>query len=183
MTQATHVLKEEHRWIQLLLDCLDTLVRTSRAKDEFDVGAAQELQALFEHFVDQQHQEKEEEALFPKLLEAVQKLQDDHAAEREHLERMRFNLFNASLGDPAGREAFLSGAEAYLNLQRQHMAQESQGLLPLAEQLLSDQDDADVLAAFQRFEGKGLAREDVQKRLQGVCERLGVTFEEALGVG
>jgi len=178
MTQVTQVLREEHRWIRLLLDCLDGLLTKFRAEGEFDVEAAKGLQALLERFVDQQHQGKEEAALFPKLLECVQRLQDDHATEREHLERMRFNLFNAALGDPSGRAAFLTEAESYLDLQRQHMTQESLGLLPLAEQLLSEEDDEEVLAEFHRLDGEGLGREQIVSSLRGLCERLGVAVEE-----
>lgn len=179
MTRATRALREEHRWIRLLLDCLEVLVATFRTTGRFDSRAAAELQILFEHFVDEQHQNKEEAALFPKLLECVRGLQEDHAREREHLERMRFSLFNAALGDPAGREEFVGDALSYLALQRQHMAREDQALLPLAEELFDAEDDDDVLAEFRRLEAEGYSGDEVATRVQDLCAQLGVAFASA----
>ncbi len=174
MTTTTRILKEEHQWVRLLLDCLEELVATFRSAGDFDSKAATELQALFEHFVDEQHQAKEEAALFPKLLDCVQGLQEDHVREREHLERMRFSLFNAALGDPTDRETFTSEAQAYVDLQRQHMAREDQALLPLAEELFTEQDDEDVLEQFRRMDTDGLGRDEVQSRVTELCNRLHV---------
>ena len=177
MKQATHTLREEHHWIRLLLDCLEGLVENYRTSGEFDTKAAGELQQLLEHFVDKQHQEKEEAALFPRLLECVRRLQEDHAEERIHLERMRFSLFNAALGDPASRSAFGDEARAYIELQREHIARENQGLLPLAEQLLTDEEDLQVLEDFARAVPDYPEREDVRLSVRRLCSRLQVPFE------
>lgn len=174
MTTAVGHLREEHRWIRLLLECLDHMVEAYRSEAAFDPKAASELQALLEHFVDEQHQAKEEAALIPKLLERVKRLQQEHAEEREHLDRMRFSLFNAKLGDPSGLQDFMREAQAYVEFQRAHMAFENLTLLPLAEQLLTKEDDEAVLAEFQRRETGGLSREEIRERVRGLCERLAI---------
>jgi len=177
MTQATKILREEHYWIRLLLECLDELLTIFRANGTFDARSATELQLLFEHFVDQQHQEKEEVGLFPKLFERLQRLQEEHAKEREYLDRMRFSLFNAALGDPTGRVEFAREANAYLDLQRRHMARENLGLLPLAEHLLTEEDDAEVLEEFRRQEAGRIPRDEVLERVRQLCAKVGVPFE------
>jgi hemerythrin-like domain-containing protein len=174
MTQAVRDLREEHRWIRLLLECLDRMIEAYGSGDEFDSEAAAEMQLLFERFVDEQHQAKEEVALVPRLIERVKNLGEDHAREREHLDRMRFSLFDARLGDPSGRARFIAEARAYVELQRQHMAFENLTVLPLAEQLLTGEDEQAVLAEFRRCEAESMPRDEIRERVHGLCERLGI---------
>jgi hemerythrin-like domain-containing protein len=95
---------------------------------------------------------------------------------------MRFSLFNASLGDPTGRETFVDEAREYVDLQRRHLARENQGLLPLADQLLTDEDDQAVIAEFRSREEEGLPREEVRSRVRKICKKHLVSFEREVKV-
>jgi len=181
--RATEILFEEHRRIRSLLDCLSKLILISNQGGGFDVGAAEELFDLFEAFADGSHQEKEETCLFPRLrmrasgkeASVLEKLVNEHAEDRVGLAGLRSKLQVALLGDVAMKREFLSDADTYVAMQRNHMKAENTVAFPMAERILSAQDDRALIEEFDRLDGTSPgAVKHLDERVVTLCQRLGV---------
>lgn len=179
--RAIEVLHEEHRWIARMLALLQDLVRRALPVGHLDPAATSELLALFAHFADGLHQQREEEVLFPRLLTRARSTEErltigrmaaDHEKERRHLQGMHANLLGAIYGEPLSLREFAREAELYVELQRRHMIQETTVLLPLAERLLDRRDDDEMVDSFVRLEGDPQALREVLRRIRELCGRL-----------
>ena len=179
--QALLILAAEHRLLRRLLSCLETLVDLARRTDRLDGEATHEALALLESFADGSHQDKEELHLFPRLASRVSRadarrlarLCRDHEAERRSFRSMRLNLEGACYAEPLCLDGFVFHARAYIALQRKHMAKENLHLLPLAERVLGEADDARLVHDFRQVdERSGLG--DAPARVARLCRRLSV---------
>ncbi len=181
---STDVLREEHRWILRMLQCLERVARDSEHAGRLDAASAAELLALFQHFADGLHQEREEGCLFPRLLARarsvaerleVGRLCGAHEQERRAMARMNEQLLGAIYGQARSLRDFQHAALGYIALQREHVLHENQTLLPLADQLLRPEDDETVMQGFIALEHEGPeALKRVFERIQAICARLGV---------
>lgn len=181
---TTDILREEHRWILRMLQCLERVGLDAEARGRLEAESAAELLALFTHFADGLHQEREECCLFPRLLararsvsERVQigRLCGEHEEERRAMGRLRQELLGAVFGDGRSLNAFRREARHYVELQRAHLVHENRELLPLAELLLTPEDDQAVLRGFTALERQGpeeLRR--IFQRIEALCVRLGL---------
>lgn len=176
------ILRREH---ELILSALTTLVRLAgrigageRPRRNFD-----RLIDFFEHFADGCHHAKEEQLLFPALIEAglpgddgpLLVLSREHEAARRLLAHLRATLDD--LGDKHRRNAFVDAVEVYVDLVTQHVEKENRVLFRAAERLLDDDARAVVGAEFASFSGeraggqgerwKQIVRQIAQEAVQG----------------
>ncbi len=177
------VLREEHRWIQRMLACLERLSDESERRGRLD-GNAAELMALFTHFADGLHQDREEVCLFPRLLARARSLAErsdisrlcgQHEEERRAMGRMNGELLGAIFGETRSLRDFQREARLYVDLQRGHLLHENQALLPLAESLLTREDDETVMQGFVSLEHERAVKlKPIFERIRALCSRLGV---------
>lgn len=158
MMTATQVLREEHRLIVRATDCLDRLVDYALDTDQLCIISALELLEFFEHFVDVAHQDKEERHLFPALIHSglaahrIRTLLEEHERERETLTGLRNDLEGAAFGSAPIVDRFLTTAARYATIQRLHVEEEEEGLLPLVEEYLDDTAQASVVRGFAELD-------------------------------
>ena len=158
-------LRREHRLIGQVVHGLDGL--TERRRDGREVPALPVTGAVdfFAGFVARCHEAKEDEALFPALAACGVDdgglddggLMDALRADHREGERLLGALRPLSSRQRFDGEAW-SMLEAYLALLRRHIASEDGRLLPLAERLLSPEDDAALERAFMQIEQSALGR-------------------------
>ena len=154
--QAVHILAEEHRSIESVLVCLERLLERTAQTDSLDCEAAAEILEFLELFADGSHQDKEEQVVFPKLLENttdsvrsfIEQLFEEHVEERRALERLRSNLVGAAYGDALSRDLFVSLGRAYCRMLSQHASWEDECLLPLMEKYVGERQDAELVAGY-----------------------------------
>jgi len=181
---TTDVLREEHRWILRMLACLERVGADSEQRGHLDAESAAELMALFTHFADGLHQDREERCLFPRLLTRardvaersdIARLCGEHEEERRAMSRMNGELLGAIFGETRSLLDFQREARRYVQLQRGHILHENQVLLPLAELLLTCEDDETVMQGFVRLEHDGPVKlKGIFERIGALCSRLGV---------
>jgi CBS domain-containing protein/hemerythrin-like domain-containing protein len=150
-------LRREHRLITEVMGRVEGLLRAGNPEaipPQLVTGAVD----FFMGFVAGCHEAKEEEAFFPALdargaagHEVLESLRDDHREGRRLLAVLRGRPSRAPLA--AGSSSVL---QAYLAVLRRHLANEEGILLPLAERLLSEEDDAAVERAFVGIEDREL---------------------------
>ncbi len=119
--------------------------------EPLDMGAACDLPRFSELFVDGAHQSKEQKVLFLALLrtgrmpQRVGALLGERGHERRGLARLRESLTLVSSGARQSAECFAKVAGAHALAELEHAETEDQLLLPLAEELLDEGVQADLV--------------------------------------
>ena len=152
--RACALLRSDHDVITQLLDGLDVMIACRRAGRVVPASPVSGAVEFFSSFVHRCHDAKEDEGVFPHLeargapdSEALATLRAEHAQARGLLATLR----------PPSRRCRVDGEvwsdlETYAALLRRHVATENRVLLPLAERVLSPDDDASIERAFDRIE-------------------------------
>ena len=118
--------------------------------------------AFFSQFADKCHHAKEEDLFFPLLKERgiredggpIGVMLHEHDVGRDCVRRMR----EASEADEFDGVKFATAANEFIPLLRQHIFKENNVLFKMAEQVLSEADDADMDGKFSQVEqGRELA--------------------------
>ncbi len=179
LVQSTETLRREHLWIRQLLDCLEELAHRAEARGQLDAIASFDLISLFEDFVDQGHQEKEERYFFRVLLDKadasqsayVRRLFKDHRDERHDLESLRVHMIGAIQADPLCVREFVHRARAFAVAQRRHLTHEEVVLIPMAERILGREDDLRIVEGFQHTTSAGA---EIGRRVESLCRQIGL---------
>jgi hemerythrin-like domain-containing protein len=158
--RPTDILRAEHRVIEQVLYCLETLTDRACINGWLDGSAAGDALDFLRHFADECHHAKEEECLFP-ALEArgmnpaagpTAVMREEHHRGRQLLHEMEANRDDAAVGDPDALARFAESVWEYIHLLREHIAKEDNCLFPMAERALDAAADADLCARFEAAE-------------------------------
>jgi hemerythrin-like domain-containing protein len=177
--RPTEILSSEHRVIEQVLACLETLADRCTAGGTLDREAARQALDFFQTFADACHHGKEEDHLFP-LLEArglpreggpTGVMRWEHELGRRHLRAMSAAV---EAEDP---QRFADHARAYAHLLREHILKEDECLFRMADHFLTDWDRQTLLDAFAHVEDCKMHAGTHEKYLQiadALADRLGV---------
>ena len=149
-------LKAEHDLIERGLALLEKAVVCIEASQPVPEGFAQWAPRFFQQFADQCHHAKEEDVFFPVLKQRgipeqggpIGVMLHEHVLGRDCVGRMR----EASQAQPFDARTFAQAARQYIPLLRQHIFKENNVLFRMAEQVMSEADDADVTGRFSQVE-------------------------------
>jgi len=156
MRKAVRILRDEHRSISAVLQCLQQLTRLAQdpaIKPDFAVFRA--MIYYIDNFPERLHHPKEDNYLFARLLrrsDAARALVEKLMAEHVEGARLVRELERAVLAFeetwPRGAEDLAAAVNAYAEFHWTHMRCEEQELLPLAEAALIEEDWEAIEAAF-----------------------------------
>lgn len=172
--RATEILKNEHRVIETVLDCLEVIVARALTEGKLEADAASQALDFLKAFADGCHHAKEEGFLFP-MLERKGFQRDggptgvmlhEHAIGREEIAAMAQSLEEAALGRPESLRRFAAHARTYIDLLRQHIFKENQVLFPMADRALTSADQETLLAGFGGHEENSVAPGNHAKYLE-----------------
>jgi hemerythrin-like domain-containing protein len=149
-------LKAEHDLIERGLSLLEKAVARLEAGQPLPEGFPQWAPRFFQQFADQCHHAKEEDVFFPVLKQRgipeqggpIGVMLHEHVLGRDCVGRMR----EASQAQPLDARTFTDAAKQYIPLLRQHIFKENNVLFRMAEQVMSEADDADVTGRFSQVE-------------------------------
>ena len=199
-TRWDEFLVAEHELIErsmaVLKSCLDDLDRAALQPARL----ARALDFLLE-FGDRLHNAKEENHLFPRMEERgiprqagpIGVMLAEHQAERDLLRRLLAQAPRLAEASPADREDFRASALGYLKIRAEHIWKENDILYKMALQVLTPEDQAELLAAFRRLDQEAYgdkAREHFarmvaeQEQAGGVRTRLveNLSYEQLHGI-
>jgi hemerythrin-like domain-containing protein len=157
--RATDILMEEHRLIERVLDALQAaanhLSRGTAVRPGFFIDAADFIAG----FADGCHHHKEEDVLFgalggPETGGAVEMMLDEHQAARLLTRGMRDAARRLEAGDDTARAAVVTNARRYVALLRDHIVKEDEMLFPMADEMLSAEQQGQVMQGIERIEGE-----------------------------
>jgi hemerythrin-like domain-containing protein len=181
---ATDVLMAEHRVIEQVLNCLGKMADRCLLHGDLDFASARQALDFFQHFADRCHHGKEEERLFP-LLEARGLSRErgptgvmlrEHDLGRRQIQAMLAAVDEAAQGDSDAVQRFGVHAGAYVRLLREHISKEDHCLFPMANQVLTPQDQHSLEDAFQEVESKKMGSGTHEKYLE-LANELADRFE------
>jgi len=152
--EALRIIKDEHRNLWRLAITLDQVIEEMEQTQKADPAFIGSVLDYFEHFMDGCHHRKEDEHLFRLLrlrsdsaAPLLDRLQAEHRNAPHNLAALRQQLADTA----AGRSTVGGLTEAlrlYLNDQKAHIRTEEQDIYPLAREVLTPADWAEIDAAF-----------------------------------
>ncbi len=157
--EATQVLMSEHRVIERVIRALaiaaQRLEAGSPVRPGFFIGATDFISG----FADGCHHKKEEGVLFPALVAnglpaqggPVGVMLYEHEQGRAYTRIMREAAARLQ-AEPAARVVLAENALAYAALLRQHIQKEDNVLFPMADRILSTEQQRQVLEGFDHLE-------------------------------
>jgi len=158
--ESTETLRQEHRIIEVVLTGLARIADRAVSGQSVQADRAGKALEILRNFADRCHHAKEEHQLF-RLMERhgmahgsgpLAVMLGEHELGRGHVRAMTEALPEASAGDPQAIGAFAEHARSYVDLLRDHIRKEDNVLYPMAEQMLSVEEDRQLVAAFEVIE-------------------------------
>lgn len=172
---ATDMLMDEHRLIQKVLDWGEAEI--ARIDEGRPPDTAKLIQAVdfIRNFADGCHHAKEEGLLFKRLVEKGMPAQGgpiavmlhEHELGRAHVAALADALAEADRGEARALAALREHLAGYIALLRAHIHKEDHALFPMADRLLSAEDQEALRHDFERVE-----REEVGAGVHGKYQRL-----------
>ena len=153
---ATRIILEEHAALSAMLRSILLLLGDHRRRGTLpDFGALRAMIFYVDEFPEKCHHRKETALLFPKLRartplshNVLDLLDADHASGERSIRDLEHALLGFEMMGEPRRQAFEEAAERYVSFYLAHMAMEEQQILPLAEQVLTEEDWAELDPAF-----------------------------------
>ena len=152
--EALRIIKDEHRNLWRLAITLEQVVAEMERDQKADPAFLGSVLDYFEHFMDGCHHRKEDEHLFRILRQRseaagplIDRLQAEHRNAPANLAALRLQLADTA----AGRGTVSGLAEAlrlYINDQKAHIRAEEKDVFPIAAEVFTAADWAEVDAAF-----------------------------------
>lgn len=159
--RATALLSDEHRVIERVLTALERLTHKPAGES---LGNWQKALDFIRHFADECHHFKEEKVLFP-ALEArgipneggpVGMMLMEHEEGRSYVRAMFAALDKIATGDPSAQAALCENAKQYLRLLREHIQKEDEILFRMADEVITADEQRQLLKAFAIHEAEEL---------------------------
>ncbi|HYN60826.1 MAG TPA: hemerythrin domain-containing protein [Rubrivivax sp.] len=153
---ALRIIHEEHVALSAMLRSILLLLAQHRRQGTLpDFAALRAMLFYVDEFPEKRHHLKESELLFPRLRartasvgEALDRLDREHAQGERSIRDLQHALLGFEMMGEARRESFERAAQQYVDFYLAHMSLEESQILPLAEQVLTEQDWTELNAAF-----------------------------------
>ncbi len=155
----TQVLKEEHELILQALDALDRKITQLESGAAPDRAYFEKAVEFLRTFADKCHHGKEENLLFKTMVDRgfplhggpIAVMLSEHNTGRAFIRGMADGA--AGLGkDPGAAQQIIQNGRGYIQLLRAHIDKENTVLFPMADNILSPEDQAHLGEEFERFE-------------------------------
>lgn len=185
--KPTEILMSEHRVIEQVLNCLEKLLDRCTAENQLDAQSAKPAIEFLHTFVDRCHHGKEEKHLFPMMqargfaggCSPVMVMLREHELGRLYVQGMEAAFSPSAAGDSESLKWFVQHGQSYLKLLREHIRKEDTCLFPAANHRLTDADQAELMAAFDKFEAEEIGHAAHEASLQianTLAARFGVPY-------
>ena len=176
---ATEELKTEHRAIERMLAVLETAAARLDRGERVRPDLFREAVDFVRNFADQCHHGKEEENLFPRLAERgvpreggpLAVLMFEHDEGRAHVRAIAGAIDDYESWDEQAARSIAKNARGYVGLLRGHIWKEENVLFPMADDLLSPEDQREMEERFERVETEVMGP-GVHERYQALLDAL-----------
>jgi hemerythrin-like domain-containing protein len=157
---ATEELMTEHRAIERMLAVLDAAAGRLEAGERVRPDVFRDAVDFVRNFADRCHHGKEEDNLFPRLEELgvpreggpLGVMLFEHDEGRAYIGAIADAVDAYEGGDEGAARTIASNARGYVDLLRGHIQKEERVLFPMADQVLSEDDQRSLEESFERIE-------------------------------
>ena len=162
--KATDALKHEHQVILMVLGAAERHARAIAEGGSVDVERVASIVDFVRTFADRCHHAKEEDLLFARMTDRgfprdvgpVAMMMHEHELGRAYIRAVDGALEAAGRGDAAAARTVGENLSSYARLLRAHINKEDTILYPMADEMLTDEDQAELEAAFARVEREAI---------------------------
>ncbi|HEV2388082.1 MAG TPA: hemerythrin domain-containing protein [Candidatus Acidoferrales bacterium] len=180
MKPPTATLRQEHEAIVRMLDAAEAVASQLERKQAVRPELLEGMGEFFGLFLDKCHHGKEEEILFPALRRKGMAVEGgpigvmlrEHDQGRSLAAAMRALTEAYKRGDQAAGAAWAAALREYSSLLREHILKENGVLFPMAEEMLSAEEETALAEEFDRVEDEKMGR--------GTHERLHARMAEII---
>ncbi len=183
--QPTEILMSEHRVIEQVLRCLESMAEKCIVYGHFDLHAVRQAIDFFRNFADRCHHQKEEQYLFPLMEERgiaqedgpIGRMLYEHTLGRHYLQALASAAEAAVTGEEDRLLHFVDQARAYVYWLREHITKEDHHLFPMANRVLRWEDQQVLSRSFENLEHDdlGAGTHEEYLRIAGeLADRYGV---------
>ncbi len=159
------VLRREHQVISLALRAMEREAVRIRHSRELDADTIARMVEFTRAFTDGCHHEKEAHLLFPLLQrldqdtrQPIAVMEREHDGARRRMEAVAQALAAAREGDDVARRTIAANLAGYVSLMAGHIVREDALVLPLADEVLDEDDKHALMREFR----------EIDRRLGGV---------------
>ena len=157
---ATQVLREEHEGILAMLRVVEAAAFRLRDGKPIPQNLMLNSAEFFSNFADKCHHGKEEDRLFPKMVEhgigdeggPIGVMKEEHAHGRSLFREMLSAAEQYGKGDSTVVPALVSNTLEYVHLLREHIDKENNVFFPMADQVIPDSEQRDLVRVYDEFE-------------------------------
>lgn len=168
---ATRQLRDEHEGILTMLGLIENIV----AKPKPPTDHLQQVVEFLQVFADRCHHGKEEDLLFPAMEKAgiarnngpIGVMMMEHQTGRSYIKAMNEALAEYKMDKTQALTVIRENALTYTRLLRNHIDKENNILFNMADRVLSDKEQKDLLVRFDQVENEriGAGRHEQFHRL------------------
>ncbi len=160
--RATETLREEHRAIERMLAVLETAADGLDAGERPPASLFRDAVDFVRNFADKCHHGKEEDNLFPRMEGRgvpreggpLGMMLHEHDLGRQYVGAVDGAIEAYEAGDEGAAETIAENARQYAELLRGHIAKENAVLFPMADRVLTEEDQRDLEERFERVEAE-----------------------------
>ncbi len=173
MKTATQNLEDDHVHILKLTEIMEQITYDSNP----DVKDLESIVEIIRNFADGIHHAKEEEIFFPFLSKRgfsnssgpVAVMLNEHVAGRNFVKGMSDNIKLFSLGNKKALDNVYMNMRGYAELLRSHIYKENNILFRMADRVLSESDQENLLLDFSKTESTGLNASQYIKKIDSLA--------------
>ena len=175
--KATEPLLEEHGTIKLMFVILEKFCMMLQSGQGVNAAHLTQVLEFMSGFVDKNHHGKEEELLFPAIksvftpddgTDPIGVMLVDHNVSRGYIKEITSAFNNYKAGDRKAITKVITSARSYINLLTQHIDKENNMLFPMADKLLTQEKQEELLKGFEKLEAEKIGsgqREEYHRML------------------
>ncbi len=158
MTTATQNLESDHVQILRLVEVMERITKSTNPNIEH----LELIVKIIREFADGIHHAKEEQLLFPLMVQKgysnqigpVAVMLNDHVQGRHFVKEMAENISLFKQGNPASLKVLYSYMLGYADLLKSHIAKENNVLFRMADNVFTDAEQKSLLLDFAKVEAK-----------------------------
>jgi hemerythrin-like domain-containing protein len=175
----TEILKHEHKIILMVLDAAKREVQSIRQRGKVHIAELEKIVDFIRNFADRCHHAKEENLLFVKMKEKgmpsesgpIAVMLKEHTEGRRRIKAIGEAIPKAKEGDPSALQTISKNLEEYILLLRNHIDKEDNVLYPMADKVLTEQDQQSLSEAFDKVEAEEIG-EGVHEKYHKLAHEL-----------
>jgi hemerythrin-like domain-containing protein len=158
MDSAIKNLENDHVYILRLIEIMEIIAKTPKPS----IDDLETITGIIKNYADGVHHQKEENLLFPSLGEKgfspqqgpVAVMLQEHTLGRNFVKGLTDAIVLYKTGNENAIQEIRANVSGYISLLRNHIGKENNILFPMANRVLSEQDNQILLTEFVKVENK-----------------------------